>query len=228
MAQRLTVVCDGVWVAHAPLEFAGMFEIGTRMTVMRVGSGLVIHSPIAVDDALKDEIDAVGAVHSIVAPNAYHHLFAGDAQKAWPNAKLLAPAALRKKRADLRIDHDLEGDTSSAWGDDLRSFPVRGSMLHESVLFHAPSRTLVGADLFENFTKVDHWLTRQWLKLGGVYGKPGWHSLLRFLYRDRALAKASIEPLLDLDLERIVIAHGDVVTARPKETLREAFHFLLR
>lgn len=227
MNERLSAVADGVWVAKSPLRYLGLFEVGTRMTVMRAGDGLVLHSPIAVDDELKREIDAVGAVRFIIAPNAYHHLYAGDAAKAWPEAKLLAPKALRGKRNDLRIDDEIETAKPSAWGGDLRSFPIEGSMLKETVFVHGPTKTLVAADLFENFTHVDHWLTRQYLKMGGVYGRPGWHPLLRFVYRDRKAAKASIEKVLDVDLDRIVIAHGDVVTTKPKETMREALAFLL-
>lgn len=227
MSERLSTVTDGVWVAKSPLRYLGLFELGTRMTVMRVGQGLVLHSPIAIDDELKSEIDALGTVRFVIAPNAYHHLYAGDAAKAWPAAKLLAPKALRGKRKDLRIDDEIETAAPTEWGADLRGVPIAGSMLEETVFFHAPSKTLVGADLFENFTHVDHWLTRQYLKMGGVYGHPGWHPLLRFVYRDRKAAKASIEKLLDLDLAQIVIAHGDVVTTAPKETLREALGFLL-
>jgi hypothetical protein len=227
MSDRLQAIADAVWVARAPLRFMGVFAIGARMTVLRAGDGLVVHSPIAIDDELKAEIDALGPVRFIVAPNAYHHLFVGDAMKAWPDASLVAPAALRKKRKDLRIDAELESGPPVAWGPDLQSFPIRGSMLKETVLFHAPTGTLVGSDLFENFVHVEDALTRQYLKLGGVYGKPGWHRFLRFIYRDRAAAKASVERLLDLDLERIVIAHGELVTARPKETMREALAFLL-
>jgi len=227
MSERLEAIADGVWVAPAPLRFMGVFAIGTRMTVIRTGGGLVVHSPIAIDDELKTAIDALGPVRFVVAPNAFHHLFAGDAAKAWPDAKLLAPAALRTKRKDLHIEDDLESGPPAAWGGDLQTFPVRGSMLNETVLFHAPTKTLVASDLFENFTHVEHAFTRQYLKLGGVYGKPGWHRFLRFVYRDRAAAKTSIERLLDLDLERIVIAHGDLVTTKPKDTMREALAFLL-
>lgn len=227
MSERLSAVADGVWVAKGPLRYLGLFEVGARMTVLRVGDGLVVHSPIAIDDALKQEIDTLGAVRFVIAPNAYHHLFAGDAQKAWPDAKLLAPAALRGKRKDLRIDDEIETAAPSGWGSDLRSFPIRGSMLKETVFFHAPTKTLVGADIFENFTHVDHWITRQYLKMGGVYGKPGWHPLLRFVYRDRKAAKESLEKVLELELDRIVIAHGDVVTTKPKDTMREALAFLL-
>ena len=227
MNERLNAIADGIWVVPAPLRFMGIFAIGTRMTVIRAGDGLVLHSPIAIDDALKAEIDALGPVRHVVAPSAYHHLFAGDAAKTWPDAKLLAPSVLRRKRKDLSVEADLESGPPSAWGGDLQTFPIRGSMLNETVLFHTPTNTLVGSDLLENFTHVEDAFTRQYLKLGGVYGKPGWHRFLRFVYRDRAAAKASIEQLLDLDLDRIVIAHGDVVTTRPKDTMREALGFLL-
>ncbi len=226
MSERLTRVADGVWAVAAPLRFMGLFAIGTRMTIVRAGDGLVVHSPIALDDALKTAIDALGPVRHVVAPNAFHHLHAGEAIEAWPYAQLLAPAALRKKRKDLRIDAELESGPPGAWGGDLQLHPIGGSMLNETVLFHAPTGTLVASDLLENFVHVEDAFTRQYLKLGGVYGKPGWHRLLRFVYRDRAAARASLERVLDLDLERIVIAHGDVVTTTPKETLREALAFL--
>lgn len=227
MSDRLIALADGIWVVAAPLRFMGIFSIGTRMTVIRAGDGLVVHSPIAIDEALKAEIDALGPVRYVVAPSVFHHLFAGEGTKAWPEALLLAPAALRKKRKDLNIAGELESGAPTAWGGDLQSFPIRGSMLNETVLFHTPTGTLVASDLLENFTHVDDAFTRQYLKLGGVYGKPGWHRFLRFIYRDRAAAKESIEHLLDLDLERIVIAHGDVVATKPKETMREALSFLL-
>jgi hypothetical protein len=227
MHEPLEELTEGVWIVKAPLRFMGMFEIGGRMTVLRAGDGLVVHSPVALDDALVAQIDALGPVRYVVAPNAYHHLYAGPAAAAWPEAKLLAPAALRKKRADLRIDAVLEAGAPAAWGSDIQTLPIGGSMLNETVLFHTPSKTLVTSDLFENFSHVDHWLTRQYLKAGGVYGKPGWHPLLRFVYRDRKAAKADVEKILDLDMARIVIAHGDVVTSKPKETMREALAFLL-
>jgi Domain of unknown function (DUF4336) len=226
MSERLVTVADGVWAVKSPLRYLGVLEMGTRMTILRAGDGLVLHSPIAIDDELKREIDALGNVRFIVASNAYHHLFAGHAAKAWPDAKVLAPRSLRKKRKDLRIDEDLENGAPSAWKGDVQAFTIHGSMLEETVLYHAPAKTIVASDLLENFTHVDHWFTKQYLKLGGIYGKPGWHPLLRFVYRDRKAAKADIEKLLDLDVENIVIAHGDIVTTRPKETMREALAFL--
>ncbi|MEQ9320478.1 MAG: hypothetical protein RIF41_15030, partial [Polyangiaceae bacterium] len=45
-------LADGIWEITQPLRFLGM-AIGTRMTVIGLPSGgLLLHSPIAVDDAL--------------------------------------------------------------------------------------------------------------------------------------------------------------------------------
>jgi len=218
---------DGVWVHRVPFRFMGMLQIGTRMTVLRLADGgVLLHSPVAIPDELAVVIEALGRVKWVVAPSLYHHLHAGDAIKRWPDARLLAPAALRKKRTDLRIDAHLEDAAPSAWQGIVEPIRIEGSMLEETVLYHRSSKTLVGADLFENFTTVDDFATRSYLKLGGVYGQPGWHRLLRVVYRDKKTARASVERLLGLDLARIVIAHGDLVTSQPKETLRKALGFL--
>lgn len=222
---ELVPIADEVWTKQAPLRFLGV-PVGTRMTVLRIPVGLVVHSPVPIDAATKDAIDALGTVRFVVAPNAYHHLGVGPAMDAWPDAKLFAVKALRGKRKDLRIDGDLEDAAPPEWEGVLRPYPVRGSMLQETALHHVPTKTLVAADLFENFASADDFVLRTYLKAGGIYGKPGWHRFFRFLYRNKAEARASVDTLLALEIEKIVVAHGDVVTSRARDTLREAMSFL--
>ena len=224
----LDELADGIWVQQAPLRFMGLLEIGSRMTVLRAGDDLVVHSPIEITPDVKAAIEAIGPVRFIIAPSMFHHLNAGSAANAWPDAKVLAPRALRKKRPDLRIDHDLEDGAPAGWKGSVDLIKVDGCMLDETVLFHRKAKTLITADLFENFTQdMGHGLTRLYLTLGGVYKKPGWHRFLKFVYRDKKAARASLEAIQALDMERIVIAHGDIVTSRPHETMREALAFLL-
>jgi hypothetical protein len=226
MTSRLTELAPDVWVVRAPLRFMGMLELGTRMTVIKTAAGVALHSPLAPDDELKREIEAIGPVRFIIAPSLYHHLHAGDAAAAWPDAKVLAPSSLRKKRPDLRIDFELAAGLPDALAADLEALPIRGSMLDESVFHHRPSRTLVSSDLFENFPSHDHGPTRAYLKLNGAYGKPAWPRVLRPVYRDRKLARQCIEAITALPLDRIIIAHGEIVTERPADVLREALYFL--
>jgi hypothetical protein len=167
-------------------------------------------------------------VAHIVCPNSFHHLYAGPALAAFPGARLYGPAALQKKRSDLHFDATLSETAPESWQGTLQALAIRGCLLNETVFFHAASGTLITSDLIENFTHCEHGFTRAYLKLGGVFGKPGWHPLLRTVYYKRADARQDIERILALPVERLVIAHGDIVTTDPKGAIREGLRWLLK
>lgn len=217
---------EGLSSAAAPLSFYGI-HVGTRMTVVRLPSGgLLVHSPIALDPERKREVDALGEVTHIVAPNLFHHLSAGPWAEAYPTAVVHAPRALRKKRPDLRIDRELEDASPKTFEDALVPLAIDGTMLRETVFVHAATRSVLSSDLVENFVTSDHWPTRWYLTAGGIHGKPGWNRFLRFIYRDKKAARASIDRLLEHDFDRVLLAHGEVIETNAKETLREALSFV--
>jgi len=219
-------VDEGVWVAAAPLKFKGL-HLGTRMTVARLpGGDLWVHSPIALTPELRAEVDALGPVRHIVAPNLFHHMFAGQWQAAYPSASLWGPAALARKRKDLKLTSTLEQASGAPWANELAPLHIDGCMLDETVFVHGPTRTLVASDITENFTTSPHWLTRTYLKMAGIHGRIGFSRLLRFLYRDRPAARRSIDTLLTRDFDRIVLAHGDVIPDGGKQALQSTYGFL--
>jgi hypothetical protein len=223
----LTRHADGLFTRAAPLSLLGI-RIGTRMTVVRLpGGALLVHSPVPIDEALRAAVDAEGTVAHVVAPNAYHHLFAGQWAKAYPDAVVYAPRVLRGKRRDLRIDRVLEDVTESTFGGALVPHRIEGSMLEETVFVHPATRSVVSADLTENFVSgSDHLPTRLYLKASGIYKKPGWGRFLRALYRDRKAARRSIDALLEHDFDRAIVAHGEVLERDAKAAVRETFTFL--
>jgi hypothetical protein len=217
---------DALWVAAAPQNFMGM-HLGTRMTIVkRPDGGAIVHSPIALCDALRGEVEAIGPVVAVIAPNAYHHLYAGEWAAAYPEARLVGPKALEKKRPDLKLSAFLEDEPDVAWAGTLSQVRVLGTLLKETVFFHAPSRTLVSSDLLENFATSPHWPTRMYLKVSGIHGKPGVGRLLRLMYRDRDQVRASIERVLAWDFDRIVLAHGDLVAERGPQVVSESYSWL--
>lgn len=217
---------EGVWIASAPQKYLG-WQLGTRMTVLRLSdASLLLHSPIALDESLKSEIDTLGPVSHIVAPNLFHHLYVGPAADAFPEAKVHGPAGLRKKRPDLRLDALLGTETDRSWRDDLEMIRVEGTLLDETIFCHKPSRTLVCADLIENFRTADDWWTRSYLKLGGIYGKIGLSRMLRLAYRDRRKARRDIDRLLEWHFDPIVLAHGDPIESNGADALRESYDWL--
>lgn len=204
---------------EAPLRFFGL-EIGCRMTALEVDGSLLLHSPINLDPAA---LEPLGTPRWVLAPNRMHHLFVGP----WMERGLEGWAApgLPEKRPDLRFDHVVE-EACEPFGDAVRLIPLRCFPLtNEVVVLHRPSRTLVVTDLVFNFTADAPWLTRAAMRVSAAY--PGCRaSLLERVGIKRSLAREEIGGLLELDFDRLIMAHGAVIDVGGKSALRGAYRWL--
>ena len=64
-----------IFIDEIPLRFYGM-QLGTRMTIIKLKNDkLFLHSPTKLNPRLIEQIDNLGKVAFIVAPNKLHHLF---------------------------------------------------------------------------------------------------------------------------------------------------------
>ena len=222
----LNQLTDNVWVADTPNSFYGL-QFGARMTIVRLGDGtLFMHSPIAIDDAMKADIDALGPVGHIVAPNIFHHVYAKPASELYPLAKVHLAPGLEKKRPDLRADAILGASADPSWRGELEAMPIDGTILKETAFVHHPSGTLLCSDLIENFKTSDHWFTRTYLKVNGVLGKPGLSRALRFAFRDKRAGRKSIDAILEHPVDKIALAHGDPILEGGQEVLRASYTWL--
>jgi hypothetical protein len=217
-----------IWIAEQPLAFFGV-ELGTRMTVLRSsGSRLLVHSPIALSSGLAAEIDKIGRPAFVVAPNRFHHLYAGDWQRAYPDARLYVAPGLETKRRDLEPYAILRDDPEPDWAADVDQAAIAGfPLVSEIVLFHRASGTLIASDLLFNIGASSPPLTRMAFRLSGAYGKPSSTVLEKLFVRDRAAFRRSLEKILAWPVSRIVLAHGDVVETDAKESLRRAYSWIL-
>lgn len=69
----LRAIDADLWVAEQPLKYFGL-EVGTRMTVIRLNDGkLMVISPICPEEKVIHQLNQLGKVSYIVAPNLYHH-----------------------------------------------------------------------------------------------------------------------------------------------------------
>lgn len=204
---------------EAPQSFLGL-EVGCRMTVIEIDGKLLLHSPIDLDPA---KLAPFGEPRWLLAPNLFHHLYAGT----WIERGLESWAApgLPGKRKDLRFDHVVEV-RCEPFGGEVLLFPLRCfPQASEVVLLHRPTRTLVVTDLLFNVTREAPWLTRAALWcVGGYPGCRATH-LERLLFK-RALAREEIGELLELDFDRLILSHGAIVETGGKEALRNAYRWL--
>jgi hypothetical protein len=202
-------------------------ELGTRMTVVRLGDGgLLLHSPVRLDDRLRGQLAELGHVRFLIAPNRWHHMFVGDYQRAYPEALLFAPERLRDKRPDLRIDASLVAGTLPREVDTC--FVAGVPIFDESVILHRASGTLITSDLLVHVEASSPRLTRLVFRLIGNYGQPGWGWLERRMFvKDRRALRASVEQILTWPFDRIVLAHGMPVEHGGQTALHDAFQWLL-
>ncbi|MGL5076154.1 MAG: DUF4336 domain-containing protein, partial [Waterburya sp.] len=64
-----------LWVAEQPLKFMGL-SVGTRMTVLRLAdNSLLLISPIQITAQIKQQLDNLGIVRYLIAPNLFHYLY---------------------------------------------------------------------------------------------------------------------------------------------------------
>ena len=229
MAAPLRPLAPDLWVADRPQRFYGL-EVGTRMTVMRLGDGrLLLHSPVALDAGLRKELDALGRVAYVVAPNRVHHLHAGEVLHAYPDARLWIAPGLKEKRPDLGFAPVLGDEPPPEWRDEVDQVFFRGRPYeNEVVFFHRPSRTLVLCDLAFNFGPRTPVVTRVLVSLIGGYGRFGPSRADPLLIRDRAAARASLQRILAWDFDRVIVAHGDVQETGGHAGLRTGYAWLLR
>jgi hypothetical protein len=95
--------------------------------------------------------------------------------------------------------------------------------LNEFVFLHTASRTLIVADLLFNFDiSQQNWAGKLFLKLNGIYGRPGCSRIFRRLIKDRTVFRASIDQISRWEFDRIILGHGANVLSDGQRVLREA------
>jgi hypothetical protein len=224
----LRPLAPDIWVADRPQRFYGL-EVGTRMTVIRLADGsLLLHSPVELDARLRSELDAIGPVRFVVAPNRVHHLYAGRVATAYGDARLWVGPGVERKRPDLVYVAVLGDEAPAEWRGQVDQVFFRGRPYENEVVFlHRASRTLILCDLAFNFGPRAALPTRWLMRLMRSYGRFGPSTLDPWLIRDTAAARASLVKILAWDFDRVVVAHGDVLERGGHEALRRGYRWLL-
>lgn len=219
---------DGVWIAEVPLRFYGI-PFGTRMTVVRLGDGsLLLHSPIHLSPELRSHLDRLGPVKHIVSPNKLHYLFLRAAMAMYPHARLHVSPGLVEKRPEFSYGVPLTDETPEFWADVLEQLVVRGSrFMQEVVFFHGRSRTLIVADLCENFGPHSPLLTRIVAWVFRMYGRPRMPPDWQLSFRDHVACRASFSRLFSWDFDRVILAHGALLYSGAKQVFQKEYAWAL-
>lgn len=235
MAETALVRRDtGLWTADGQADagvprFLRRYDFSTRMTVVRLpDEGLFLHSPIRLTDRLRRELDSLGKVRAVVAPNKAHHLYVGDYRVPYPQARFYGALGLQNKRKDIAFFGMLGDEPMPEWRGSLEQRFFRGApWLNEVVFFHPASRTLLLTDLAFNVPAGKVWGIPLVFRIMGAEGVFGPHRFIRRAIRDGNAALRSLRAILEWDFERVIVTHGEILETGGKEKIKRAFKFIL-
>jgi hypothetical protein len=203
---------------------AGLVPIPVRMTVIRLADGqLILHSPIPISPELREELDSLGSVGFIVVPEM-HGKFSREASQAYPSAQLLAAPVAPRRRKSLPFHASLSDDPPAAWEGQVESLLVQGFRLHEVLLFHRSTRTLILTDLCFNIRRSSSRVARTFFRANGMWQHFGPSRAIRRVgVSDHAALRRSLERALAWDFGRIIPGHGDIIDHAGPAAIREAW-----
>lgn len=224
MTALTRVVDDKIWTFDRPVWFSGIRQ-RARTTVVRLDDGnLLVHSPAVPSAALAEELRALGPVRWLVVPNCFHHLGTPAAAAHFPEAQVVGPASALARNKALKIHLDIQNGEFAEQVPELAGLPLRGvPFLDETVLYHRPTQTLLGADVVLCADAKDHWTCRFAARITGFYGRVRVPPDVRGKIPDKAAAARSIQAMLEHPAQRLIVGHADVIEAECLERLAQAW-----
>lgn len=217
---------EDVWIVNGPsvvFRVCGCtIPCPTRMTIVRLpGRRLWLHSPVVFSSVLATELEVLGQIDWIAAPNRLHRSHIDAWASAYPSARLhgFLSAGRETEERTPDVEFAIEGD--------LEWVRVELGRFSELVFFHRHSRTLIVADLLQVFEaeRVRPWLARWLLVASGATGPDPRPSLeVRWAARRHAAAAApAIRQIHEWEPNSIVLSHGPCLRAAELWAASQAF-----
>lgn len=227
-------VAENIWTVEGPeidYRLAGLsLPCPTRMTIIRLSDGtLWLHSPVCFTADLKAQVDAIGPVGAIVAPNSYHTSHTHEWARQYPDADVFGPSTAIAKIACPR-SRALDGPLDAEWLAEIDHHFVDLGSFGEALFFHRASATLIVTDLMQNFEqeRIASPFTRLILTLGGATGPKGGPSIeIRLaMLRHRTRVVEAVRTMIAWRPVRIVLSHGECYEADAGTEIAKAFRWI--
>ncbi len=237
----LKLVSENIWIVDSiviKMKIGLGFHIPfqTRMTVIRLQDGtLWVHSPTRLSTSLKRELNSIGEVSYLIAPNKIHYTYINDWKKSYPKALAFeAPGVSKRAQEDgisITFEHTLSNTAPSKWQKEIDQIIFRGSRyMDEAWFFHKTSKTLIVVDLIEKFELektrgfICHML--KLIKFHHPFGKTP-PDLQKTFWGRKEIARQSLSTAMDWRPERLILAHGKWYPENALEELKRAFNWLI-
>lgn len=217
----MSIGWDLLWTTYYPGRVCAL-PLGRRLTVARGANGqAVVFSPPPFCERTIEELVPLGGPTAFVSLGRRHGAFFSEYSQSFPRAKFFAGRASLDDHPDWPLIELSSGMPELAGFDviEVEGMPA----VREHVFFHRATKSLIVADLLLNVIERNGWLDRTLLKLAGIREQPGPSPFWRTLIKDDSKFSASLRRILELDFQRIIPVHGEVITDKAVSVFEEAF-----
>ncbi len=231
----LTKIDSNIWIAQQQLKYLGL-EVGTKMTIIRLENDeLVVISPIQINDTIQTQLNEIGLVKHIIAPNLFHYLFVSDWKKLFPNAMVWASPDLKAKKPNISIDKNLNyqggkfnNSLEYLFFDGFKTTTFNGfELLNEFVFFHSLTKTLILTDTAFNIDDSFSPFIQFVARITGDFNHLKPSLLEKIATSDKQKVKTSVTKILEWDFERVIMAHGSIIESNGKQKFKQGYEQFL-
>jgi hypothetical protein len=223
----LQQLAENLWRVEGAIP--GMSLRRTMTVVRRADGSLLLHSPIALDEAGQRELEALGPIAVLVVPNHGHRLDAPAYKARYPEAAVFCPRGGREKIAEVvAVDATYDDYTDDGT---VRFETLDGVAAGEGALIvrSQDGVTVVLNDAVMNMDRKKDVLGFLFTTVLGSAPGPRVSRLARLLYvKDQPALRRHLERLANLpNLQRLIVSHEKVAHgAEAAAALREAATYL--
>ncbi len=200
-------------------------RLRARTTIVRLDDGdLLLHTPAPPTDDLTEALRTLGPVRWLVVPNCWHHLGAPAAPACFPEARLVGPASAFRRNRLLKFELDLHDGQFGELVPEFDLLPLAGvPFWDETVLYHRPTQTLLGADIVCSAGGRDHFTWQFGARVTGCYERARVPPDARKKLEDKQATAHSLSAMLQRPAKRLIIGHGDIIEEGCREQLAQAW-----
>ncbi len=199
------------------IKMPGM-QLPTKSTLIHIEDKNLIISPLPDLVKFKDQYKDFEPITDIIAPSGFHHLGVKKVCALYPHAKTWGVPILKSKRKDIQWDYLIS--ESWSFSDTLQAIPLEGMPnVDEVVFYYKPTQSLIVTDLCFNHihgSGLGYWII---FHLFGTYKRFAISQFFLKFVKDKKAFKNSIDKILSLDFQEILIPHGENVTKNAKDKL---------
>jgi hypothetical protein len=212
-------LAENLWIKSYPLSVLGTSH-GRTVTIIRLQSGkLILHSMALFSAVDVEEIRSCGEPAWLIEAMLLHDTYAREGRERFPGLPFLAPPGFNEVVA-FPTQPLLPAPVE--WSSEIDVIELEGApRLKEHGLVHRPSRTLIVADLIFNFSPQERgWNRFVHRYIAGFKRYPGMSRIFRMCISDKSAFRKSLDQVMALEFDRIIVGHGEVIETDGKALLR--------